>query len=465
MNHIQKDLERIHDLINQHPSLCMAPWKTIDFRHEDRSGQKIHTTCCCNLDTTIFKADYSNDTFKEIKQQQEVGQWPLSCWRCKTDEDNGGQSERKRFFIQFDQNNVLDFVHNRKINEFEVRVKFSNFCNLSCRSCAATESSTFAKITNATYSAKQSQDITDDPAYWTAITNSILDLHSQYDSFVVHGIGGETLVQPGMKKLLAWIVEQGFAAKIGVRFTTALSTNPAPDFLDILTKFRWVDIVLSIDSVGENYHYVRWPAQFDKIDSNLNSLIDYKPHIHIVDNKQVPMVRWLLHVSPVFSLNNFYYMHDWLDYWNARFQKQGYSFNMFVATLTEQTKYLDIEALPWQYRPSLKAYLTQCLGHEIFMHWPTLHVRGVYNFISTTIKELDLRYDDVLWRRYLTLTAWFDEKTKRESAVYNARFWQQLQAQDLELYHLQRNYVRDTAIPQNLRLHNILYKMKPKLTD
>ena len=131
-----------------HPTSCLAPYTTVDIRHSENTAVKVFQTCCCNLDASLFVPSPGQDAFADIKQQQADGEWPSACYQCWKEEQNGGQSERLRAFAEIPQDRFEQFVENQTISEFEFRVKFSNFCSLACRSCAAEESSTFSKITN-----------------------------------------------------------------------------------------------------------------------------------------------------------------------------------------------------------------------------------------------------------------------------------------------------------------------------
>ena len=108
----------------EHSTLCPAPHTTIDVRHSDDKKQKIFQTCCCNLDAALFVPVEGTDVFAEIKQQQLNGQWPSACHKCQQEEQNGGQSERVRSFVELPQDRFESFVEDQSIGEFEFRIKF-----------------------------------------------------------------------------------------------------------------------------------------------------------------------------------------------------------------------------------------------------------------------------------------------------------------------------------------------------
>ena len=294
----------------EHPTLCLLPYAVVDVRHSENKKQKIYQTCCCNLDDSLFEPTTGPDVFSEIKQQQLNGVWPTACYKCLQEEQNGGQSERIRALVELPQDRFENFVRDQSISEFEFRVKFSNLCSLACRSCSASESSTFNKVTNADIDEQYEADISYDDAHWEFITTRIPELMQKAEHFFVHFIGGETLLQPGMFRLLNWMVDQGITNAVNLRLTTAMTVNPSDELLTLLAQFNSVDIILSIDSVGENYQYVRWPARFSKIEANLDAFISYGATLTVRNGRKINAPKWKCAVSPVFSLNNIFYIND-----------------------------------------------------------------------------------------------------------------------------------------------------------
>ena len=418
----------------EHPTLCLAPYNTIDVRHSDNKKTDIYQTCCCNLDDELFVPTPGSDAFVEIKQQQLEGTWPSACHRCQYEEQNGGQSERVRALVEIPQDRFERFVKDQSISEFEFRVKFSNRCSLACRSCSASESSTFGKITNTDINELYEKDISDNRSHWKFMITRIPELMKKAENFFVHFIGGETLIQPGMIRLLQWMVRTNLASKVHVRLTTAMTANPSDELMTLLAQFNSVDINLSIDSVGENYQYVRWPARFSKIESNLATLINYQSTLTVRNGRKIRVPKWKCAVSPVFSLNNIFYINDWLDYWYQWYQQQGIVFHNYVANLTMQTNHLDVQALPTQYRPHLSSQLKQCLTHPIFETYPA-HLSAIYTFLTLTIAELENnQYQPELWDKFLRHTAYFDQKTKLNFAEFNKRLYNILSIADQEKF-------------------------------
>ena len=423
----------------QNPTLCIYPYVTLDTRYSEFSSEPVFKTCCCSLDDRTFVPSSGADPFADIKEQQLNEQWPEACWRCKSEEDHGGASERVNGFLGYIEDRLKSFVEKQTLPEFELRVKFSNFCNLACRSCTETESSTWARITNTPVSEQYEIDISTSPEHWELITTTIMEKLPEVEHFYVHFIGGESLVQPGMKKLLNWMIAQGMAPRVHLRVTTALSVRPGYDLMSKMSQFRDVDINLSIDSVGDNYQYLRWPAKFEKIENNLATLMSHQTTLSIVSGKKTYTPRWRCLITPVFSLNNIMYIDEFMTYWSAWFDQQHYSFPIQPINLIDRTQHLDIEALPIRYRATLIEFLQTCLEHKIFKKYPN-HTRMLFNFINSTIEELkNMPEIQEQWLKFLSHNAYFDKKTDQSFAMLNERLYNVLDAPDKELIDIMTN--------------------------
>jgi hypothetical protein len=136
----------------------------------------------------------------------------------------------------------------------------------------------------------------------------------------------------------------------------------------------------------------------------------------------------------VFSLNNIFYINNWLDYWHQWYQQHGIVFHNYVANMTMQTNHLDVQALPTQYRPELSALLKQCLAHPIFDAYPD-QLAAIYTFLTITIAELENnQYQPELWEKFLKHTAYFDQKTKLNFAEFNKKLYNILTTHDQEKF-------------------------------
>ena len=415
--------------IKNNPAFCTAPHSVYDFRfHPD----KFKVTTCCNLD--ISKTDKALDFnfIENVKQDMSQGLVPEACWRCASEEQNQAQSERVKYMLGYTVAELEQFKENKKTNEFQVGMKFSNLCNLACRSCNETDSSLWAKLMNTPTLPGYEIDTSTDEFLWNQMTDMIRTEHKKTNNFYVHPIGGETMIQPGFAKLIDWLITENLASTTVLRLTTSLVPNIADKFLEKLVSFRRVEFLSSVDSVGENYHYVRWPAQFNKIEDNLKTFV--------LLNQQYPG-KFGLSISPVFSLNNIFYAVDYLTWWeNWADQTQT---DLWLSNIhLYNPEMLMVETLPIEYRTQLIELLEQCVNHTVFKKYKRTDVlKGYFTSMLSTIRHTNQSTTE-MFNRYLEFTANYDNRTNTNSYTLNSKLFDLLSNTHKNIYNSHLQYVQ-----------------------
>jgi len=446
MTDSQQNIDAKRQWARDNPGLCIFPWEMFDIRRSI-VVQRPYVTCCCNLDERRATQDFDiHNPFGRIQTSMNNGQLPDECHRCRTEEAHGGTSERIRRILSETDENLRRFADTRRLDSYGIRIKFSNLCVQACRSCHPHDSSVWHRLSNDPKSNVFEIDVTDDSDYWQLITDSIAREVGQHRHFHIDLMGGETMIQTGVARLLDWLCEQGYHTETEIRITTSLSSLPAR-VLDRLAQFRSVLFMLSIDSVGANYRYVRWPVEWDKIEENLNYITRYSTNFKFL-------------ITPVFSLNNIFYLPDFLDYWMQWFG-DNQVINMMNTNITVPTAYLDFQALPVRYRGHLVTLLETCRGHEIFQKHPRAMLY-ILNFINSTIQELAVWEENIdLWNLFLKFTAEFDQRTQTQFSELNSRLYDVLDETDRNQFQNQVQLVDTTTVLRSkaylLKLHGLPY--------
>jgi hypothetical protein len=411
------------------PSLCIIPYESIDIRHPVVKSNNIALTCCCNLNTKQVNIIDIYDPMSELKKSMKDGVLPAACGKCRYEEKNGGQSERIRSILSKDIALLDKFVSDpvtATSRGYELRVLFSTKCGLACRSCNQEASTTYSKITKQKVIPELEEDVCEKPQYWDYITNSIMANIHKKDYLYVHLMGGEPILQLGAIKLLEWLSDQNIIDKIHLRLTTSLAAMPSPKMLGYFERCANVFFSLSIDSVGENYKYVRWPASFDKVERNLAEIIKF-------NQQSKTNADFNFNIAPVFSLNNIFYIKDYLDYWYNWFN-ENFSFQIMNTNIVVTTVHLDVQALPVTYRKDLIEILSKCIQHPMIIDYPKESL-SMLMFIQSTIQELETLPDDQrLWDIFLSHTAEFDVRTDTQFSIFNSRLYNLLTDKDKNIF-------------------------------
>jgi len=83
--------------------------------------------------------------------------------------------------------------------------------------------------------------------------------------------GGETLYIKIHTKFLEKIVELGYAKNIELRYHTNATILP-DNILELWSEFKFVELMLSIDAIGEQNYWLRYPANWNVIKTNLQKI-------------------------------------------------------------------------------------------------------------------------------------------------------------------------------------------------
>ena len=423
------------DWIQQHPYTCLLPFSNFGINLEF-DGQRtpefqktyFRKSCCCQL-----QDNGASDAIQKVKQNIQQGLPSKQCVRCYESEKTTGSSERTFSLINASHEQINDILPVDNFKEFNLSIKFSNLCNLACRSCSPTFSSKYATVHNLQVPEKLYRDIGQDPEVWKLITDIIVDKINQEKIVTINLFGGESFIQPGAIKLLTWLEQQDFCNKINLHVTTN-GTQLPDSVINFFPKFLHVQIAISIDSIGENFEYVRWPAKFETVEGTLDKLLKLK------NNSNLSMV-----IQPLWNLNNIFYIQDYLDWWHTWFNKHNVQDTPISNVMMYRPHHMTIQNLPVEYRQSLLTVLEQARSHELFsnhIHESLLHfLNGMIEFLNTE----NLVYNQ--FELYLLDTAKHDLVNKTLMKQGNKKFYNQLTLQHQQLLEAFYLNTSDNQLP------------------
>ena len=167
------------------------------------------------------------------------------------------------------QKERYDFTKTESPPPFYIDLKLTNVCNLKCRMCSPMASSLIQKENE-----KELGEKGDD--YWHA--NKIVETYNE-DSFkkwlpnidYIVFTGGEPFVGKENKDLIKLIIDEGHASKIDLHFNTNGMVMPSA-MIDMLLKFKNVNIAFSVDDIGKRLNYHRHGADWELIKKNIQKV-------------------------------------------------------------------------------------------------------------------------------------------------------------------------------------------------
>ena len=275
-------------------------------------------TTCCNGDPVVdsktgkvFMAQthtleeaFNSPEFQQIRDNLDNGIRDKNCNKCWEVEDIGGESPRlselRWFGKTYEKNNKLTLID----------LALGNQCNLKCRTCNPTDSSYWIKefydldltIRDTDYQKFQKQNIfriePDSGFYQSLKSQSLADIEE------LHFFGGEPFMIKTTWDILEHAVEKGYAKNIELSFNTNC-TFWDESRIDIFKHFRLVGIGLSLDGIGQRFEYMRHPAKWDQVFSNIEKMLAWREQ----DRQRRTL---LTHYTA--SSYNVYYVNEVIDF-------------------------------------------------------------------------------------------------------------------------------------------------------
>lgn len=200
-----------------------------------------------------------------------------------------------------------NIIHKPSIRYFDIRL--SNLCNLKCRMCwphfssqISKEQTQFAKEGLPTWYNKYEVEEWDTQRLWNGIDQNLINIEE------ISFVGGEPTLHDEIYELLEKLVETGQSKNIRLKFTTNL-TNIQNRMLDYMTNFKNVIINGSLDGVEEANNYIRFPSDWNTVESNIDKLLNLR------GEKYEKQSSTSLTLTPVIQLYNIFNVGDMIRWY------------------------------------------------------------------------------------------------------------------------------------------------------
>jgi sulfatase maturation enzyme AslB (radical SAM superfamily) len=287
-SYIQKNIAGIKPLFNTDKKMCAHAWAGL---HVNPDGT---TRLCCeyndlvkdpqgtpyDIKTTDILTILDSEYIKKVRQQFRQGITPTECNNCLKIESSGGTS--KRSLTPFKLENIYGNINweSDAIDSLGwIGGHLGNLCNLKCRICNETYSSSIAaeKIKFSSHKDKKQ-----DPVY-KFFANSWTDYGSKFYSNLkqivppiknFEFLGGEPLLASENIKFMQHLIDSGLSKDCIFEFVT--NGTQYPEIFNHADKFKRLTITLSIDNLGKRFELERSGAAWDVIESNLEKFINRK---------------------------------------------------------------------------------------------------------------------------------------------------------------------------------------------
>jgi sulfatase maturation enzyme AslB (radical SAM superfamily) len=279
-------------------------------------------------------------------------------------------------------------------------INFSSLCNLKCRMCFSGLSSELAK---------EQKTIVDDNGWewkghlsWEPLDMEIIDhgknnklMTELYDMMKntkrIYLKGGEPSLLQTLYNYLDYPVDQGYAENIQIKFNTNM-TNVQKRFVQLMDKFRKVDLTMSIDGVGAVQEYIRAPSKWSSISKNITYFIE--------NNDRADLM-----VSPCWQIYNLFNIYEHLEWFNEMNKKRKVEVTPIIL---DYPMHFRIDSLPYEVRKQAVTQIKQCFKLPIASQ-PTL-----FKKLYTLLKMLeDTKENKEHLDKFVIVTKMYDKYRKQ----------------------------------------------------
>jgi len=267
---------------------CMAPWVHLS------TWQTGDTYPCCaydyetpvgNVNKEGIRGVWNNKNMKELRLAMLENKPTHGCRKCFDYEKQGIYSYRYKMNQDFahhwplvEQTKDDGTVDKLNIAFFDVR--FSNLCNMKCRSCGSHFSSKWAEDEEG----KSRVVEIDYPYLWEEI-DEILETTEE-----IYFTGGESLFMQQHYDLLDRLIEIEHFPKLMYNSNASRLHLKNKHIKDYWNYFDNIVFAVSCDQIGEKANYTRHGQKWDRIFNNLCWIRDNQPNVSIIPSPTISVL-------------------------------------------------------------------------------------------------------------------------------------------------------------------------------
>ena len=342
-------------VLKENDAFCILPWITM---HVWPNG---NTMPCCLADSdNVFgnardmsiKELINTDKFKELRKGMLNGEKLPACKRCYELETSTNiwtlRKNSNQWFGDKHFNLVEKTNEDGSVNDFKfayLDIRFSNICNMKCRSCGPELSSQHAKEFKELYGehelarmlkndGKIVVNIANHKNFWDELQTYLNDVEE------VYWAGGEALITDEHYKILDYWVEQG-KRDVRLRYTTNFSNfnYKRKSVLDYWKDFDNIQVSASLDANGLRAEYMRSGTDWYTIERNRQQMLEQVPHVHF-------------ELTPTISMYNVWNFPDFHMDWVERGLVKIENCRLNMLTFPEEMR---INHAPEEYKIELRS--------------------------------------------------------------------------------------------------------------
>ncbi len=245
----------------------MAPWTHMSV------WQNGDAYPCCiyhwdmpigNINKAGFKGAWNSEKMRDLRMRMLANEPSEGCKKCINYDAQGIISYRHKFNTEYNHHyNLVETTSDdgsvEQMNLAYFDVRFSNLCNMKCRSCGPHFSSKWAED----ISGKPEVVEINHPEMWDEIEEMLPTIEEVYFT------GGESLFMEQHYRLLDMLIERGLKPRLTYNSNASRLSLKGKHIKDYWQHFDKIFFCVSCDQVGTKAEYTRagqkWSTVFDNL--------------------------------------------------------------------------------------------------------------------------------------------------------------------------------------------------------
>ena len=275
---------------------CVSNASGVDDNVFDSGFVKTESGIVANFSTNTLTNMWNSEYMRSVRRIMLNGEIPDSCIKCFNEEKLGIVSKRVwetlHWSTLLDINKLIENTDDGEIPNIirYVDLRLGHTCNLKCVMCGPTDSSKWVadqkKLIpliqdNPTIYKQVSWNEAEFNNSWFEDTEFWNELKTQIPNLIqLNFAGGEPLIIKEHREFIKEVIDMGYSSNIMLKYNTngLLITD---DIIELWSKFKKVQVGISLDAIQERNYYIRYPCDWDTIESTLDKLDNTEDNIEV----------------------------------------------------------------------------------------------------------------------------------------------------------------------------------------
>jgi sulfatase maturation enzyme AslB (radical SAM superfamily) len=266
--------------------------------------------------------------FKILREKSSSNVQIEGCKKCYNEEKVGIMSLRKMAQKEFSS-----ITPNSKPAIRYIELFLSDVCNLKCIMCKPSVSTKWREDYKKLHWPLPAER---EPIDYLKIIDNVDEL------LFVKFVGGEPLLAKDHLKILEHISHSKNVHNITLKYNSNCTILPSQKIIDLWSKFKEIIFTISIDGVGDVNSYIRYPSNWNNLNSNIITLSQLATEIPPLTIKVLTTIS----VFNIWSIRN-------IETWFKEMQKKYNGLKTIGYVPLVQPSYLSIRNIPYEFRPQI----------------------------------------------------------------------------------------------------------------